>query len=126
MKFIGRNDELAALEREYKRESGFVVIYGRRRVGKTTLIKQFIKDKNALYFLTSQESSKQNMSNLITKIAQFTGQSYLENAHLESWEQVFKMFAENNPEQKKILITDEFQYLVKAASAAVCRIFYGF
>ena len=104
MKFIGRKDELAALEREYKRESGFVVIYGRRRVGKTTLIKQFIKDKNALYFLTSQESSKQNMSNLITKIAQFTGQSYLENAHLESWEHVFKMFVDNKPEQKKFLI----------------------
>lgn len=117
MNFIGRKDELAALEREYKRESGFVVIYGRRRVGKTTLIKQFIKDKNALYFLTSQESSKQNMSNLITKIAQFTGQSYLENAHLESWEQVFKMFADNKPEQKKILIIDEFQYLVKANPA---------
>lgn len=117
MKFIGRKDELAALEREYKRESGFVVIYGRRRVGKTTLIKQFIKDKNALYFLTSQESSKQNMSNLITKIAQFTGQSYLENAHLESWEHVFKMFVDNKPEQKKILIIDEFQYLVKADPA---------
>lgn len=117
MKFIGRKDELSALEREYKRESGFVVIYGRRRVGKTTLIKQFMKDKNALYFLASQESSKQNMSNLTTKIAQFTGQSYLENAHLESWEQVFKMFADNKPEQKKILIIDEFQYLVKADPA---------
>lgn len=117
MKFIGRKDELAALEREYKRESGFVVIYGRRRVGKTTLIKQFIKDKNALYFLTSQESSKQNMSNLTTKIAQFTGQSYLEKARLESWEQVFKMFAEYKPQQKKILIIDEFQYFVKADPA---------
>lgn len=49
MRFIGRKDELAALEREYKRESGFVVIYGRRRVGKTTLIKQFIKDKNCAF-----------------------------------------------------------------------------
>lgn len=117
MKFIGRKDELAALEREYKRESGFVVIYGRRRVGKTTLIKQFIKDKKALYFLTSQESSKQNMGSLTAKIARFTGKAYLENARLESWEQVFRMFAEYEPEQKKILIIDEFQYLVKADPA---------
>lgn len=93
MKFIGRKDELAALEREYKRESGFVVIYGRRRVGKTTLIKQFIKDKKALYFLASQESSRQNMGNLTAKIARFTGRAYLENARLESWEQIFRMFA---------------------------------
>lgn len=117
MKFIGRKDELAALEREYKRESGFVVIYGRRRVGKTTLIKQFIKDKKALYFLASQESSRQNMGNLTAKIARFTERAYLENARLESWEQVFRMFAEYEPEQKKILIIDEFQYLVKADPA---------
>lgn len=117
MRFIGREDELAALEREYKRESGFVVIYGRRRVGKTTLIKQFIKGKKALYFLTSQESSKQNMGSLTAKIARFTGKAYLENARLENWEQVFRMFAEYEPEQKKILIIDEFQYLVKADPA---------
>lgn len=117
MEFIGRKDELAALEREYNRDSGFVVVYGRRRVGKTTLIKQFIKGKNAMYFLTSQESDRQNMHNLTTRIAQFTGQSYLEKARLENWEQVFRAFAEYKPEQKKILIIDEFQYLVKANSA---------
>ena len=43
--FIGRISELATLNAELERSSGFVVIYGRRRVGKTTLIKEFIKDK---------------------------------------------------------------------------------
>lgn len=114
MKFIGRKDELATLEREYKRDGGFVVVYGRRRVGKTTLIKQFIKNKRALYFLTSQESGRQNMNNLTSRIAEFTGQAYLGKAHLESWEQVFKAFAAYEPEQKKILVIDEFQYLVKS------------
>ena len=117
MKFIGRKDELKALEREYKRDSGFVVVYGRRRVGKTTLIKQFIKDKKALYFLASQEQIKQNMINLTSRVARFTGQTYLEKARLENWEQVFKVFAEYEPDQKKILIIDEFQYLVKADPA---------
>lgn len=69
------------------------------------------------FLLASQESSNQNMSNLTTKIAQFTRQSYLDNAHFESCEQVFKMFADSNPEQKKILIIDEFQYLVNADPA---------
>ena len=46
MKFIGRQSELQTLEQEYRRDGGFVVIYGRRRVGKTRLIKEFIKDKN--------------------------------------------------------------------------------
>ena len=44
MKFIGRRDELSALNREYTNGHGFVVIYGRRRIGKTTLIKEFIKN----------------------------------------------------------------------------------
>ena len=50
-KFIDREDELATLENEYRREgSALVILYGRRRVGKTTLISEFIKDKNALLF----------------------------------------------------------------------------
>ena len=53
MIFLGRNSELRILEKEYNRKSSFVVIYGRRRVGKTTLI----KDKNALYFLASEEGN---------------------------------------------------------------------
>ena len=39
MEFIGRKGELSKLHAEYSRDSSFVVIYGRRRVGKTTLIK---------------------------------------------------------------------------------------
>ena len=48
MKFIGRQSELQTLEQEYHRDGGFVVIYGRRRVGKTRLIKEFIKDTRLL------------------------------------------------------------------------------
>ena len=60
-KFIDREDELATLENEYRREgSALVILYGRRRVGKTTLISEFIKDKNALFFLASEESETQN------------------------------------------------------------------
>lgn len=48
MKFIGRKMELEKLNAEYERDGGFVVIYGRRRVGKTTLIKEFLKKENSL------------------------------------------------------------------------------
>ena len=39
MNFLGREKEILVLEKEYARDGGFVVIYGRRRIGKTTLIK---------------------------------------------------------------------------------------
>ena len=49
--FIGRERELATLERLY-RKSGFQfpAIYGRRRVGKTTLISRFVEDKPTVFF----------------------------------------------------------------------------
>ena len=50
--FIGRNKELDALNRLYQSDKfEFVVIYGRRRVGKTALINHFIDDKTAIYFM---------------------------------------------------------------------------
>ena len=49
--FVGREKELTALNRLYAGDRfEFVVIYGRRRVGKTTLINQFLKEKKNIYF----------------------------------------------------------------------------
>ena len=61
--FIGRERDLAALNRLYT--SGkfeFAVIYGRRRVGKTALISEFIKDKKSIYFMGVESNEKQNPS----------------------------------------------------------------
>ena len=49
MKFIGRKEELEKLNSEFSHNNSFVVIYGRRRVGKTTLIKEFLKKKRILF-----------------------------------------------------------------------------
>ncbi|EGR53880.1 hypothetical protein FSEG_02185, partial [Fusobacterium necrophorum D12] len=43
MKFVNRKQELNILQEEYEKENSFVVLYGRRRVGKTTLIQKFIE-----------------------------------------------------------------------------------
>lgn len=112
MQFIGRKRELSALEREYRRDGGFVVVYGRRRVGKTTLIKEFIRDKNALYFLANEESDRQNLNHFTEKLADFTGQPYLSGSRLDHWRSAFKLLASYKPDEQKILVIDEFQYLV--------------
>ncbi len=116
-RFIGRQSEMKTLEREFNRESGFVVIYGRRRVGKTTLIKEFIKNKNALYFIATEEMENGNIKRLANTIGEYTGQTYLKNANFSDWEDLFKIFAEFKPTDKKVLIIDEFQYLVNVNSA---------
>ena len=79
MKFIGRQSELQTLEQEYRRDGGFVVIYGRRRVGKTRLIKEFIKDKPAVYFLATEEVEAQSMKRMAGVIARATGNALLGN-----------------------------------------------
>lgn len=112
MNFIGRKQELQVLEREYKRESGFVVVYGRRRVGKTTLIKEFIKDKKALYFLATEEMERDNMSRFAASLARFCGQEYLADVRYPDWESMFTAFTAYEPQMKKVLVIDEFQYLI--------------
>ena len=61
-KFIDRKNELDFLNREYqKKESSLIILYGRRRIGKTSLIKEFGKDKDMIYLLATEESELQNM-----------------------------------------------------------------
>lgn len=115
--FIGRTKELDALGIEYQRESGFVVIYGRRRVGKTTLIKEFIKDKKGIYFLATEEVEVQSKKRLLSIIADFTDQDYLKNASFDDWEDIFRIVANYKPEDKKVLVIDEFQYLIQVNPA---------
>ena len=70
--FIGRERELATLNKLYASDKfEFVVIYGRRRVGKTALISQFIDDKNAIYFIGVESNAKQNLENFSKSILSF-------------------------------------------------------
>ena len=70
--FIGRERELATLDKLYESDKfEFVVIYGRRRVGKTALISQFIDDKNAIYFMGVESNAKQNLENFSKSILSF-------------------------------------------------------
>ena len=67
--FIGRERELKALNKLYGSDKfEFAVIYGRRRVGKTALINQFIRDKNAIYFMGVESNAKQNLENFSKSI----------------------------------------------------------
>lgn len=113
MNFLGREKEILVLEKEYARDGGFVVIYGRRRIGKTTLIKQFIKSKTAFYFLATKEVESQSMKRFAGVIARTTGNSVLQKAAFSNWLDLFQAVADYKPNEKKVLVIDEFPYLVK-------------
>ena len=117
MEFIGRRKELEVLEQEYQRPGGFVVLYGRRRVGKTTLIKEFIKGKTAIYFLATEEVESQSMKRLAGVISRATGNPTLNRVAFSDWLDLFQEVTRYRPEEKKVLVLDEFPYLVKTNPA---------
>ena len=117
-RFVDRDQEMETLLDEYSREgSSLVVMYGRRRVGKTTLISEFLKGKNGLYFLSSQESEVQNRNLFKEKVAEFLNNDLLRNATVSDWDTIFKAITETKFETKPIIVIDEFQYIGKSNNA---------
>ena len=112
-RFIDRIEELKTLENEYNRsESSFVIIYGRRRVGKTALINEFLSNHKGhhIYFLATRESEEQNLKAFRNQVADLIGNALLKAADTD-WLTVFELFTQYRPKERKIIVLDEFQYL---------------
>lgn len=115
-KFIDRKKELEFLNSEYKKqESSLIILYGRRRIGKTSLIKEFGKNKDMIYFLATEESESQNIEALKKIIAENMKNTLLDSMLVQNWEILFKTIADSNT--KKVIVIDEFQYLGKINTA---------
>ena len=116
--FVDRKQEMATLQSEYERDgSSLVVLYGRRRVGKTTLISEFIKDKKALFFLASEESESQNRLAFQEKTADFLNSDLLKNVEVKGWDVLFRAIMDTHFDCKPVIVLDEFQYLGKSNPA---------
>jgi AAA+ ATPase superfamily predicted ATPase len=77
--FINRKDELDFLNKKYSSSSPeFIVLYGRRRVGKTELIKQFIKNKPAVYFLADRQIDRENLRQMQRSMAIYLSEPLFE------------------------------------------------
>ncbi len=115
MKFVDRINEMETLDNEYrKEEAAFVVLYGRRRVGKTALINHFCEDKPAIYFLATEENESENRNAFKNLVADTFSNELLAESSLNSWEPIFKVIAQESMRERMILVIDEFQYLGKA------------
>jgi len=116
MRFIDREHELRHLESEYRSGSPkFVVIYGRRRVGKTRLIEEFIKGKEALYYTAAQETEKQQVAEFKNIIASKLSDTFLQSADISTWTQMFAYLKKAWPSDKKIVLAiDEVTYIIKS------------
>jgi len=111
MTFYDRRDELDTLEAEWNAERwGFVVIYGRRRVGKTELIKRFGQERPHIYYLAAQESEPRQRQKLVEQIAAYFDERV---PQIDDWPDAFAYLGEKLDEESVIVAIDEFPYLVE-------------
>lgn len=114
MEFIGRTAELARLEREFDKDSlGVVLIYGRRRVGKSELIKQAIRqnDAKAIYYECKQTTEVNNVESLSALASEAFG---LPPMAFASVEQPLDFLFKQSIEENIVLVLDEYPYLRSA------------
>lgn len=115
MKFIGREPELKHLNRLYRqKESQLVVIYGRRRVGKSTLVEQFVEGKKHLRFEGLEGSKTPGQINqVLADLNRQVNDPLLQQIKIDSWLPIFdyltKLFSSSN--ERYVLFLDELQWL---------------
>ena len=110
--FVGRQKELEQLERAYESDKfQMAVIYGRRRVGKTTLIAEFARDKRTLFFTALEQADADNLADFSRKMASFFGLP--EDIRFESWRSAIDFLCSRAASERFVFVFDEFPYAVK-------------
>lgn len=115
--FVGRERELTSLNKLYT--SGkfeFAVIYGRRRVGKTALINQFIGDKKAIYFTGVESNEKQNLENFSKNIME-CGAGIQADTSFVSFQAALEYVFQMAESERLILVIDEYPYVARTSKS---------
>ena len=126
--FIGRTNELAILEDAYQTGSfQTAIVYGRRRIGKTALIREFVKNKPDVCFFTGLETTaRENLAGLSNALLgsesnaffpgenAFPGQRIFPSAQFNSFMDAFAYVFDKAREKRTILVLDEYPYLAKS------------
>ena len=116
---MAREHELETLERLYVSDSfEMVVLYGRRRVGKTALIDEFAKDKRTLYFTAMQQSAKMNLEDFSRTVAAFFDLPASTPA-FAGWREALWFVAERLEAtgERIVFVFDEFPYAAASEPA---------
>lgn len=114
--FIGRQEELEALN-AIAAEPGFqmVTVYGRRRIGKTTLIEEFLKDRPSFYYMAQEQAPKDALASFSAELYQ----AFDASPHagpFASWKDAFLWLADQieDPSDRFVVVLDEFPYLASS------------
>ncbi len=117
--FIGREAELTFLEEKYTETKGqLIVLYGRRRVGKTETLKEFCKGKPHFFYSCTQSTDRVQLNRFSKQLLKENIPASQYISAFEDWEAAFHSFSDlPYGNQKKLVIIDEFPYMCRGNSS---------
>ena len=111
--FKNRVQELNLLNELYEKNTAkLIVLYGRRRVGKTELLKEFLKRHKGLYILARQESEAEQLKKISSQIAEYYQDNVLMLNPFTNWDALFQYLSEK---PRIPIVFDEFPYIVQSS-----------
>jgi AAA+ ATPase superfamily predicted ATPase len=116
--FIGRQRELKSLNEKYKNgQFEFAVIYGRRRVGKTTLINEFIKDKETIIYSGIETNAKNNLESLSKSIYSLSEDFSNTKGSFSSFQEALETVFKIAEKRRIVFVMDEYPYVAGSYKA---------
>jgi AAA+ ATPase superfamily predicted ATPase len=116
--FADREEELQFLEEKFRSAGAeLVVIYGRRRVGKTELVARFMRGKPAVYFLADRRPERDLLLELRAKMAQALKDESFAKLEVKDWQELFEEFLKWWKGNRVIVAIDEFPALIEGDKA---------
>lgn len=121
--FLCRETELKKMNKRYQ-GSKFecVVIYGRRRVGKTSLINEFCKDKPTIYFSALDTTARENLRTLSKAIYSYKSPEGGSAPEYQSYDDALEDITRIANEERLVVVMDEYPYLAKAEKSISSRL----
>ncbi|EEB74157.1 ATP-binding protein [Thermococcus sp. AM4] len=112
MEFIDREKEMKVLEREWENRPSFVVLYGRRRVGKTRLMREFSKGRKTFFFTFPEAIKEVQMREFKRALASFLRDELILKVETDNWFDLLSYLAERA--EDCLIVLDEFTYAIKS------------
>lgn len=112
MQFLNRGNELAMLRRRLTGDSAeLLVVYGRRRVGKTELLTHLASEVRSFYFEATDTVAAQQLRDITGELARVWGNELLHTQSLTSWDAALTAIAQYVGNERTLVVLDEFQLL---------------
>jgi len=118
--FVNRAAELGWLEARWRaRDAQFIIVYGKRRVGKTALLKETLQGKSGVYFLADRRPEREQLREVAARLGGHFTDPFIGRKGLDTWLEAFEYLATHlrptaaKTNKRLLLILDEYPYLVE-------------